>query len=187
MRPIDRVWQDRSICQRDDATVCIDQATLGGFGSAVTYTGFGDVFLAVPDRGPFDGRTDVPYLDRFHFLHITVDPTRRSPTSQTVLLDTRFLKDERQQASRGRRVRVRHQQPRALDAVRSGRCGRRHLRELLRLRRIRPLHLRVRPSGASAAADSGARKVPARSRRPGIRAATSTAPATRSSCTRPST
>ena len=84
-----------SICQRDDATVCIDQATFGGFGSGVTYTGFGNVFLAVPDRGPFDGRTDVPYLDRFHFLHIKVDPESSFPNITTVLLDTRFLKDER--------------------------------------------------------------------------------------------
>src|SRR5262245_51243765 len=35
----------RPICQRDDSTVCIDQATLGGLGSAVTYTGFNNVFL----------------------------------------------------------------------------------------------------------------------------------------------
>src|SRR5262249_29838530 len=38
---------------------CIDRATLGGFGSALTYTGHDNVFVAVPDRGPFDGRTDV--------------------------------------------------------------------------------------------------------------------------------
>ena len=63
----------KQICQRDDTTVCIDQATLGGLGSGVTYTGVGDLFLAVPDRGPFDGRTNVPYLDRFHVLNITID------------------------------------------------------------------------------------------------------------------
>src|SRR5262245_12668247 len=33
---------------------CIDAALLGGFGSALTYTGQDDVFLAAPDRGPFD-------------------------------------------------------------------------------------------------------------------------------------
>lgn len=83
------------ICQRDNLSVCIDQATLGGLGSAVTYTGFDNVFLAVPDRGPFDGRTNVPYFDRFHFLHITVNPEASFPNIKTVLLDTRFLQGER--------------------------------------------------------------------------------------------
>jgi hypothetical protein len=35
---------------------CIDGATLGGFGSALTYTGHDDVYLGAPDRGPFDGQ-----------------------------------------------------------------------------------------------------------------------------------
>ena len=61
------------ICQRDDDTVCIDKATFGGFGSALTFTGFDNVFLGVPDRGPFDGRTNTPYWDRFHFLHLALD------------------------------------------------------------------------------------------------------------------
>ena len=83
------------ICQIDDANVCIDQATLGGLGSAVSYTGFGKIFLATPDRGPFDGRTNVPYLDRFHFLHIDVDTKAAFPNVKTTLLKTRFLRDER--------------------------------------------------------------------------------------------
>jgi hypothetical protein len=71
------------------------QATLGGLGSGVTYTGFNNVFIATPDRGPFDGRTDVPYQDRFHLLHITVDTKAASfPNISTVLVDTRFLRDE---------------------------------------------------------------------------------------------
>ena len=86
----------QQICRVDDPTDCIDRATLGGFGSALTYTGFDHVFLSVPDRGPFDGRTDVPYLDRFHFMHLTIAgssfdyPT--APNVQMRLLDTRFLK-----------------------------------------------------------------------------------------------
>jgi len=44
----------RQSARIDDDTACIDQATLGGLGSAVTDTGFSDVFLAVPDRGPSD-------------------------------------------------------------------------------------------------------------------------------------
>jgi Esterase-like activity of phytase len=80
------------ICQRDDHGVCIDKATLGGFGSAIAYTGSDNVFLAVPDRGPFDGRTDTPYLDRFHFFHMTVDVGAPFPNIRTTLLDTRLLK-----------------------------------------------------------------------------------------------
>src|SRR4029453_10093834 len=61
-------------------------------------TGHDDVFLAVPDRGPFDGRTDTPYLDRFHFLHITVDTSASFPPApsqsniRVALLAPRFLK-----------------------------------------------------------------------------------------------
>ena len=42
---------------------CIDKATLGGFGSAFVYTGHDNMFVGVPDRGPFDGRTDLAALD----------------------------------------------------------------------------------------------------------------------------
>src|SRR6188472_4090913 len=79
------------ICRFEDSAVCIDQATFGGFGSALAYTGFDNVFLAVPDRGPFDGRTDVPYQDRFHFMHITVDRTAAFPNIRSVLLNTRMM------------------------------------------------------------------------------------------------
>jgi hypothetical protein len=64
------------ICQLSNATNCIPNTTLGGLGSAISYTGFDNVFVAVPDRGPFDGRTDVPYLNRFHFLHLNLDTTK---------------------------------------------------------------------------------------------------------------
>jgi hypothetical protein len=83
------------ICRREDSTDCIDQATLGGFGSALAYTGFNNVFVSTPDRGPFDGRTDVPYLDRFHLIQITVDLDKSFPNIKAVLLDTRFLTDHR--------------------------------------------------------------------------------------------
>ena len=84
----------RSICQRDDTTVCIDQAQLGGLGSGVTYSGFGNIFLAVPDRGPFDGRTDVPYLDRVHVVRLSLDTTAAFPNITPTLLDTTFLRNE---------------------------------------------------------------------------------------------
>lgn len=82
------------ICSLADATNCIDHATLGGFGSAMTHTGFDNV--ATPDRGPFDGRTETPFLDRFHFIRLTVDV--RSPPFPNIharLLDTRLLKARR--------------------------------------------------------------------------------------------
>jgi hypothetical protein len=41
---------------------CVPKELLGGFGSALTYTGHNNVYVAAPDRGPFDGLTDVPYL-----------------------------------------------------------------------------------------------------------------------------
>jgi Esterase-like activity of phytase len=82
------------ICQLDDPGNCIDQATLGGFGSAMAYSGFDNVFLAASDRGPFDGRTDVPYKDRIHYLHIDVTLGASFPNIQTTLLDSRFLKNE---------------------------------------------------------------------------------------------
>ena len=86
----------KEICQADDELNCIDRATLGGLGSALAYTGFDNVFLAVPDRGPFDGQTDLPYLDRFHFMKLSVTGPAfaypSQPNIQAQLLDTRFLK-----------------------------------------------------------------------------------------------
>jgi hypothetical protein len=86
---------DGQICSREDAKDCIPRATLGGFGSAIAYTGHDNVFLAVPDRGPFDGRTTVgnPYYDRFHFLHMTVEVGVPFPNIRVNLLDTRFLRN----------------------------------------------------------------------------------------------
>lgn len=87
----------RPICQFDPPGNCIDQATLGGFGSALAYTGFDGVFVAAPDRGPFDGRTDVPYRDRAHYLRLAVNtsapPNINLPNITTTLLDTVFLKE----------------------------------------------------------------------------------------------
>ncbi|HKO91144.1 MAG TPA: esterase-like activity of phytase family protein, partial [Polyangiaceae bacterium] len=86
--------QGQAICRLDDPTTCTDQATLGGFGSGLTYTGHDNVFLAVNDRGTFDGRNDIPYLDRFHFFYMAVDPSAPFPNIKTVLLDTRFFLNE---------------------------------------------------------------------------------------------
>jgi len=86
-----------NICQAAVPANCVSKSIFGGFGSDLTYTGHDNVFIAAPDRGPFDGLTDVPYVDRFHFLHITTDLDAPFPNIQTVLLDTRFLKNESNQ------------------------------------------------------------------------------------------
>ena len=83
-----------NICQAGVPANCIPKAIMGGFGSDITYTGHDGVFIAAPDRGPFDGLTDQPYLDRFYFLHITTDTGASFPNIRTTLLDTRFLKNE---------------------------------------------------------------------------------------------
>jgi phytase-like protein len=94
---LDKSGLTGNICQSSDPTNCVPKALFGGFGSALTYTGHNDVFLGVPDRGPFDGLTDVPYLDRIHFLKITTDLDAPFPNIDTALLDTRLLRNERGQ------------------------------------------------------------------------------------------
>lgn len=82
------------ICQAGAPANCVPKALFGGFGSALTYTGHKNVFIAAPDRGPFDGLTDVPYLDRVHFLQITTNLGAPFPNINTVLLETRLLKNK---------------------------------------------------------------------------------------------
>lgn len=54
---------------------------LGGFGSAIAYTG-GNTFLALPDRGPnaveFDDAIDntVSYVNRFHTVRMNLSPNK---------------------------------------------------------------------------------------------------------------
>ena len=56
--------------------------SLGGFGSAIAYTG-GNTFLALPDRGPnavdFDDAIDstVSYINRFHTVTMDLTPSKR--------------------------------------------------------------------------------------------------------------
>ena len=91
---LDKSGLTGSICQEGNPTNCVPKAIFGGFGSDLTYTGHDNVFIAAPDREPFDGLTDVPYLDRVHFLHLTTDLGAPFPNIHTLLLDTRFLKNE---------------------------------------------------------------------------------------------
>ena len=91
---LDKSGLTGNICQASAPANCVPKAIFGGFGSDISYTGHDNVFIAAPDRGPFDGLTDVPYLDRFYFLHITTDLGAAFPNIRTVLLDTRFLKNQ---------------------------------------------------------------------------------------------
>lgn len=62
---------------------------LGGHGSGIAWTGIGDEYLMVADRGPKDGATE--YTCRFHELKIRVNPVDRSVVPEVVA--TRLLRD----------------------------------------------------------------------------------------------
>ena len=89
---LDKSGLTGSICQASAPATCIPRATFGGLGSDLAYTGHDNVYIAAPDRGPFDGLTVEPYLDRVHFLHLTTDLATKQV--KALLLDTRFLKNE---------------------------------------------------------------------------------------------
>jgi hypothetical protein len=82
------------ICQDGNPANCISKSILGGFGSALTYTGYYDVYIATPDRGPFDGLTSVAHRDRAYFFRITTLTQSPFPNIKVELLDTRLLKNQ---------------------------------------------------------------------------------------------
>ncbi|HUK62121.1 MAG TPA: esterase-like activity of phytase family protein, partial [Dongiaceae bacterium] len=55
---------------------------VGGFGSAIAYTGNGSLYVATPDRGPADGTTT--YVDRYYTFDIDVDPAAHTVTPTLV-------------------------------------------------------------------------------------------------------
>lgn len=91
----------KQICAAGNPANCIDQATFGAFGSALAYTGRDGVFIAVNDRGPFDGLTDKRYLDRFHYVRLSLKGSSfdfpSQPNIRSQLLDTRALKGRHNQ------------------------------------------------------------------------------------------
>jgi len=91
---LDKSGLTGNICQASAPTNCIPKATLGGLGSALAYSGHDNVFVAAPDRGPFDGLTDIEYPDRVQFFHLKLDVNAPLPNIRTTLLDTRLLKNE---------------------------------------------------------------------------------------------
>jgi hypothetical protein len=63
---------------------------LGGFGSALAYTGSGNLYVATPDRGPADGTTH--FIDRYHVMRIEVSP---DGTVVPTLVQTTLLANEK--------------------------------------------------------------------------------------------
>ena len=143
----DKSGLDGVTCQAGSPQNCVPNAIFGGFGSALAYTGHDNVFIAAPDRGPFDGLTDAPFADRVHLLHMTTDIGASFPNIRTHLLDTRLLKNEQGQQFVGAAnafvagddLATRRLDP---EGIQVGSVG-----HLLYLRRVRSLHHGVRPPG----------------------------------------
>lgn len=72
-------------------TDTIPHNLLGSFGSAIDYTGKDDLYLALNDRGPGDGK--LPFRPRFQTFRITIDPTAATPVSAS-LVNTTLLSTE---------------------------------------------------------------------------------------------
>ncbi len=62
---------------------------LGAFGSAITYMGYGNRYLATPDRGPGGGTVD--YRDRFHVIDLEISPSGSGYTITPSLVSTTLL------------------------------------------------------------------------------------------------
>jgi hypothetical protein len=59
---LDKSGLTGNICQASAPANCVPKAIFVGFGSDLTYTGHDNVFIAAPDRGPFDRLTDSKTL-----------------------------------------------------------------------------------------------------------------------------
>src|SRR5262245_50133729 len=67
---------------------------VGGLGSALAYTGIGQLYVAPPDRGPADGTTS--YIDRIYTIKIDVQKNGTNTYSITpTLFATRLMHDGR--------------------------------------------------------------------------------------------
>ncbi len=63
---------------------------VGGLGSAIAYTGRGNLYVATPDRGPADGTTS--YIDRIYTLRIDVTTNGGGYTVSPTLVSTRLMR-----------------------------------------------------------------------------------------------
>ena len=59
---------------------------MGGFGSAISYTGVGHRYIATPDRGPADGTTS--YRDRYYLIDLAVTPGAPTPVAVSLVTAT---------------------------------------------------------------------------------------------------
>jgi hypothetical protein len=67
---------------------------LGGMGSAIAYTGRGNRYVMVSDRGPKDGASD--FVCRFHYFDITVSRGKKGKWHVgTKLVSTKLLRTEK--------------------------------------------------------------------------------------------
>lgn len=66
----------------------IPHNSLGSSGSGIAYTGVGNRYILLPDRGPMDGAT--PFQCRFQVMDITLDPIAGLRLD---LADTKILRD----------------------------------------------------------------------------------------------
>jgi hypothetical protein len=65
---------------------------VGGLGSAIAYTGFGNLYVATPDRGPADGTTS--YIDRIYTIKLEVKRAGGGNfTIAPTLVATRLMRD----------------------------------------------------------------------------------------------
>ena len=65
---------------------------MGGFGSAISYTGIGQRYLATPDRGPADGTTS--YRDRYYLIDIVVTPGSPTPVAVSLVQATPLSRED---------------------------------------------------------------------------------------------
>src|SRR5262245_18159906 len=59
---------------------------MGGFGSAISYTGLGHRYIATPNRGPADGTT--VYRDRYYLIDVAVSPGAVPPVTVSLVSAT---------------------------------------------------------------------------------------------------
>lgn len=70
---------------------------LGGFGSGIAYSGVGNRFVAVPDRGPnavpYNSAVDdtASYVDRFHEIDLSITQSGSSWNISPTLVKTTLL------------------------------------------------------------------------------------------------
>lgn len=68
------------------------RAQIGGLGGAIAYSGQGDIYYAVPDRGPGAGETT--YISRLYKLELRLRETDSKFRLEPRLMATRLLSDE---------------------------------------------------------------------------------------------